>query len=37
LLEENKIDAKDLKFSTDILSHLKNITEKKEQQLFNFE
>ncbi|OUM62840.1 hypothetical protein PIROE2DRAFT_61626 [Piromyces sp. E2] len=37
LLEDNKIDAKDLKFSTDILYHLKNITEKKEQQLFNYE
>jgi len=36
LLEDNKIDAKDIKFSTDILYHLKNITEKKEQQLFNF-
>jgi hypothetical protein len=36
LLEENKIDAKDVKFSTDILFHLKNITEKKEQQLFNY-
>ncbi|ORX49332.1 hypothetical protein BCR36DRAFT_412849 [Piromyces finnis] len=36
LLEDNKVDAKDIKFSTDILYHLKNITEKKEQQLFNY-
>jgi len=36
LLEESKIESKDIKFSTNILYHLKSITEKKEQQLFNF-